>query len=137
MTLEAKGVADMYAGSNALNAYQKNSVETASKEKLLLMLYDGLVKFIKQGITGIEENNVEKANTNLVKAQNIIAEFMSTLDMDKGGEISRSLMLLYDYLHRRLIEANIKKDAEIAKEVLGFAEDLKETFEEAYKLSKK
>lgn len=127
----------MNMGANALNVYQQNSVNTASKEKLLLMLYDGLVKFIRQGITGIEEKDIQKTNTNFVKAQNIILEFMSTLNEEVGGEMAKSLNLLYDYMHRRLIEANIKKDIEIAKEVLGFAEELKETFEEAYRLAKK
>jgi flagellar protein FliS len=123
--------------SNALNVYQQNSVNTASKEKLLLMLYDGLVKFIKQGILAIEEKDIQRSNTNLIKAQNIIAEFMATLNMEVGGEISKTLMLLYDYMYRRLVEANIKKDAEIAKEVLEFAQELKETFEEAYRRCKK
>lgn len=123
--------------ANALNTYQQNSVNTASKEKLMLMLFDGLVKFIKQGIAGIEEKNIEKSNKNLTKAQSIILEFTASLNMETGGEISRSLSLLYDYMYRRLVEANIKKDAEIAKEVLGYAEDIKGAFEEAYKLTKK
>lgn len=123
--------------ARALNTYQQNSVNTASKEKLLLMLLDGLVKFIKQGITGIEEKNIEKSNTNLIKAQSIILELIASLNMKIGGEISRSLSLIYDYMYRRLVEANIKKDADIANEVLGFAEELKETFEEAYRLTKK
>lgn len=123
--------------ANALNTYQQNSVNTASKERLLLMLLDGLVKFIRQGLTGIEEKDIKKSNTNLTKAQSIILELMATLNMEAGGEISRSLSLLYDYMHRRLVEANIKKDADIAREVLGFAEELKETFEEAYRLTKK
>ncbi len=123
--------------ANALNIYQQNSVNTASKERLMLMLFDGLVKFIKQGIIGIEEKNIEKTNTNLTKAQSIVLEFITSLNMEVGGEISKSLSLLYDYMHRRLVEANIKKDPEIATEVLGFAEELKETFEEAYRLTKK
>lgn len=123
--------------SNALNAYQQNSINTASKEKLLLMLYDGLVKFIKLGISGIEEKDIKKSHENLIKAQNIILEFMATLNMEIGGEMAKSLMLLYDYMYRRLVEANAKKDVEIAKEVLGFAEELKATFEEAYKIAKK
>ncbi|CDF58025.1 flagellar export chaperone FliS [Thermobrachium celere] len=126
----------MYS-SSALNIYQQNSVNTASKEKLLLMLYDGLVKFIRQAITSLEEKDLQKAHTNLIKAQNIILEFMSTLNMEVGGEIAKSLMALYDYMYRRLVEANIKKDAKIAEEILGFAEELKETFEEAYKRIKK
>jgi flagellar secretion chaperone FliS len=124
-------------GANALNAYQKNSVNTASKERLLIMLFEGLVKFIRQGIAGVEEKDIQKSNTNFTKAQSIILEFMGTLNMEVGGEMSKSLVALYDYMHRRLVEANIKKDEEIAKEVLGFAEELKGTFEEAYKLSKK
>ena len=122
---------------NALNVYQQNSVNTASKERLLLMLLDGLVKFIRQAIGAIEEKNNEKANTNLVKAQNIVSELMASLNMQAGGEISRSLSLLYDYMHRRLVEANMKKDAEIAKEVLGYAEEIKDAFEQASKLIKK
>lgn len=126
----------MYS-SNALQAYQQNSVNTASKEKLLLMLYEGLVKFIKQAINAIEENDLQKAHTNFIKAQNIILEFMATLNMEVGGELSKSLMALYDYMYRRLVEANTKKNIEIAKEVLGFSEELKSTFEEAYKSLKK
>ncbi|TDT50616.1 flagellar export chaperone FliS [Fonticella tunisiensis] len=123
--------------ANALNAYQQNSVNTASREKLLLMLYDGLVKFIKLGISGIEERDIQKSNTNLIKAQNILLELMATLNMKIGGELSKSLMLLYDYMYRRLIEANVKKDPEIAKEILGYAEELKDAFEKAYQQIKK
>lgn len=123
--------------NTALNAYQQNSVFTASKEKLLLMLYEGLVRFIKQAISSLEEKDYQKAHTNLIKAQNIILEFMATLNMEIGGELSKSLMALYDYMYRRLVEANIKKDINIAKEVLEFAEELKEAFEEAYKKIKK
>jgi flagellar secretion chaperone FliS len=124
-------------GANALNAYQQNSVNTASRERLLIMLYDGLVKFIKLGISGIEEKDIQKSNANFIKAQNIILEFMATLNMEAGGEISKSLRMMYDYMHRRLIEANIKKDAEIAREILGYAEEFKDTFEKAYQLTKK
>lgn len=123
--------------ANALNTYQQNSVNTASKERLLLMLLEGLVKFIKQGISGIEERDIEKTNINLNKAQSIILELIASLNMKVGGELPKSLSLMYDYMHRKLVEANIKKDAEIAREVLGFAEELKETFEEAYRLTKK
>jgi len=123
--------------SNALNVYQQNSVNTASKEKLMLMLFEGLVKFIRQAIAAIEEKDISRTNTNLIKAQNIVSEFRCTLNFEAGGEISKSLDLLYDYMYRRLIEANTKKDAQIAKEVLDFAEELQETFKEAYNLSKK
>lgn len=127
----------MFSGANALNTYQQNSVSTASKEKLLIMLYEGLVRFIRQGIAGIEEKDYDKSNTNIIKAQKIVLELMVTLNMESGGEIAKSLSALYDYMYRRLIEANIKKDTAIANEVLEFAVELKDTFEEAYKLMKK
>jgi flagellar protein FliS len=127
----------MTYGANALNAYQQNSVYTASREKLLLMLYDGLIRFIKQGIAGLDEGDYQKSNTGLIKAQNIISEFMATLDIKKGGELSKNLNLLYDYMKRRLVEANIKKDKDMAIEVLGYAEELKGAFDQAYIMCKK
>lgn len=127
----------MTYGANALNAYQQNSVYTASKEKLLLMLYDGLVRFIKQGIAGLDEGDYQKSNTSFIKAQNIISEFMATLDIKKGGDMANNLNSLYDYMKRRLVEANIKKDKDMAVEVLGYAEELKGAFDQAYIMCKK
>jgi flagellar protein FliS len=126
----------MVSGS-AVNIYQQNSIKTASKEKLLLMLYEGLVRFLKIAIIAIDEKNIEKANTYLKKSQAIIAELMGSLNMEEGGEIAQSLMLMYDYLFRRIVEANLKKDKAIAEEVLRLSEELKEAFEQAYALVKK
>lgn len=121
----------MVSGS-AINIYQQNSIKTASRERLLLMLYEGLVKFLKISIIAIDEKDIEKANTYLKKAKAIITELMCSLNMEEGGEIAQSLMLMYDYMFRRLLEANLKKDKEIAEEVLQYAEDLKGAFEQAY-----
>jgi flagellar protein FliS len=99
------------------------------------MLYNGLVKFIMRGIDSIEKKNIPEANTNIIKAQNIVSEFMNTLDMNY--EISGSLNSIYDYMLRRLIDANVAKDAEILDEVLGFAKVLRDTWEQAMKISKK
>lgn len=121
----------MVSGS-AINIYQQNSIKTASKEKLLLMLYDGLERFLKISIMALDEKNIEKANTYLKKSQAVITELMCSLNMEEGGEIAKSLMLMYDYLSRRTVEANIKKDKAIAEEVLRFTGELKEAFEQAY-----
>ena len=120
---------------NAYNQYRENSIFTASPEELTLMLYNGLVKFIMRGIDSIEKKNIEDANTNIIKAQNIVSEFMNTLDM--SYEISDGLYAIYDYMLRRLIDANIKKDKEILEEVLGFAKNLRDTWEQAMKFSRK
>lgn len=122
---------------NALNAYQSNSVNTASKEKLLVMLLDGLVKFIRQGIIGIQESDTKKSNENFKKSQSIILELQSTLDLKRGGEVANSLNLLYDYIYRRLVECNIKKDLDIGNECLEFCIEIRDTFQEAYKSLKR
>ncbi|NLM74434.1 MAG: flagellar export chaperone FliS [Clostridiaceae bacterium] len=120
---------------NAYNQYKENSINTASPEELTLMLYNGLIKFIMRGIDSIEKKNIQEANTNIIRAQDIVQEFINTLDM--RYEISKNLVSIYDYLLRRLIDANITKDKEILEEVLGFAKVLRDTWEEAMKLSKK
>lgn len=120
--------------NNAYQQYQNNSVYTASPQELTLMLYNGLVKFLKIAHQGIEEKNIEKANNNILRAQDIITEFMSTLDMQY--EVSNGLMAIYDYMTRRLVEANLEKNNSIVEEVIGYAEELRDTWAQAMKLAK-
>lgn len=115
-------------------AYQLNAVQTASPERLLLMLYDGCIRFLHLAKKALQENNLEQVHHNLIKAQNIISEWMATLNMDY--EISHQLLPLYDYLRRRLIEANMQKKVEPIDEVLGIVTDLRATWEEAAKRAK-
>lgn len=113
---------------NPYQAYQSNSVTTASPGELTLMLYNGCIKFIKLGRQAIEENNIEAKNTNLQKAQNIIREFMVTLNMDM--EVSKNMMAMYDYMNRRLMEANLKNDVAILDEVEGLVTDFRDTWKQ-------
>lgn len=125
----------MYA-NNAYNAYKTNSVNYASKEQLLLMVVDGAVKFSKIAKQGIEEKDIKKAHENIVKTQNIFYELMATLDVEKGGEWAENLMKIYDFIIQRLLEANIKKDVKIMEEIIPIIEDIRDTWHEAYKISK-
>ncbi|OGO77303.1 MAG: flagellar export chaperone FliS [Clostridiales bacterium GWB2_37_7] len=118
----------------AYQQYQNNMVNTASPQELTLMLYNGLVKFLNLSILGIEEKSIEKANNYILRSQDIIVEFMSTLDMNY--EVSSGLMSLYDYMNSRLKEANIKKDKAIVEEVRKLAEDLRDTWGQAMKMAK-
>jgi len=118
--------------TNPYQKYQQQSIMTASQEELLIMLYNGCIRFIKQGIQAIEDKDVPRAHTNIVKAQDIIVEFISTLDM--RYDVAKSLMSLYDYIYRRLVEANISKDAAILNEVLDLVTELRDTWVEAAKL---
>lgn len=119
---------------NPYQAYQSNSVTTASPGELTLMLYNGCLKFIKLGRKAIEENNIQDKNTNLQKAQNIIREFMVTLNMEV--EVSKNMMAMYDYMNRRLMEANLKNDLEILVEVEGLVTEFRDTWKEVVQLNR-
>ncbi|MEW5822678.1 MAG: flagellar export chaperone FliS [Cyanobacteriota bacterium] len=120
-----------------LNQYKKAQVQTASPEQILIMLYDGAIRFLNQAKVHIANKDIEQSHVNIVKAQRIITEFMSSLDMDMGGEMAVNLFNLYEYLHYRLVQANIKKDVEALDEVLGHLRSLKATWEEAIKIAAK
>lgn len=120
--------------NNPYSRYKEQTINTATKEELTLMLYDGCIKFINIAIVALEEKNFQLANTNIIKAENIISEFMLTLNMDI--EISSNLYALYDYMNNRLIEANIQKNKDILEEVKGFIIELRDTWKEAMKLSR-
>ena len=126
----------MNAYGNAFNTYKSNSVNFASKDQLLLMLVDGAAKFAKIGKQAILDKDVKKAHDNIVKTQNIFYELMATLDVEMGGEWAKSLMKVYDFIIRRLMDANIKKSQEIMNEVIPLIEDVRDTWNEAYKKSK-
>ncbi|MGB4045989.1 MAG: flagellar export chaperone FliS [Halanaerobiales bacterium] len=118
----------------SVNPYQKYKTaqySTASPEQLLLMLYDGAIKFARQARKDMEEKNIEAANNKLKRAEDIISELMVSLNMEEGGEIARNLYNLYDYMNRRLIQANIRKDPALVDEVINLLSSLKESWEEA------
>ena len=120
--------------ANPYKQYQQNVVNTSTPQELTLMLYNGLIKFLKLSAQSIEEKNTEKSNYNIGRAQDILEEFMSTLNMDY--DISNNLYSLYDFMYLRLVDANIKKDKTMVEDVIGFAEELRDTWAQAMKLAK-
>ncbi|RJS60494.1 flagellar export chaperone FliS [Bacillus sp. PK3_68] len=116
------------AMKNPYQTYSNNAVTTASPGELTLMLYNGCLKFISQAKQAIAAQNIEVKNTNIQKAQAIIQELMVTLNMDMT--VSENLLSLYDYLNRRLIEANIKNDIAILEEVEGFVIEFRDTWKD-------
>lgn len=111
--------------------YRQTQAETASKPKLLIMLYDGAIRFTKAGIEGIISRNYELANNNLIKSQAIIHELISSLNFEYP--ISNELVRIYEYMLHLLIEANMKKQVGPAEEVIGHLVDLREAWVEASK----
>lgn len=122
--------------SNAYSVYKNNSVNFASKEQLLLMLLEGSVKFSKIGRQAILDKDIAKAHENIVKTQDIFYELMATLDVSQAGDWGNNLMSVYEFIVTRLAEANIKKDADIMDEVIPLIEDIRDTWQEAYRVSK-
>ncbi len=120
-----------------LKQYQQSQIQTASPEKILIMLYDGAIQFLNKALKAMEEGNIQESHNNNVSAQNIIIEFMNTLDMDIGGDVAKNLYSLYEYLHHKLVYANINKDSDAVKEVLLHLKELKQTWEEAIKIAQK
>lgn len=115
-----------------LFAYKKNQINTASSEDLVLMLYDGAIKFIKKAVLAVNSQNYEEANEHFKRAQKIIAGLVSGLNYD-AGEIAQHLYSLYEYMHHRLVQANMKKDVQAAEEVLTMIEELRTVWVQAVK----
>ena len=119
-------------GNNPLKAYKETQIKTASKGKLIIMLYDGAIKNINLAIQGLESESkkFDSINNYIVKAQDIISELMVALDFEKGGEIAKNLFSLYIYMNKELLNANIKKDIEPLKTVKKFLLELREAWNE-------
>ncbi|WP_195335633.1 flagellar export chaperone FliS [Paraclostridium bifermentans] len=114
--------------ANPYNAYKQNSVNTASKEQLLLMLVDGAVKYTKIARLAILDRNIERAHKELVRVQDIFLELMIT--MDRGSKAMDDLYHLYEYIKNELARANMKKDVKIIDEVLPLIEEVRDIWHE-------
>ncbi len=117
--------------------YQKSSIETASKEQILIMLYDGAIQFLNKAKSDMAEKKLESAHNNLVSAQKIIQEFIDSMDREVAPQLAQNLISLYEYFIRRLIYANVKRQIEPIDEVLSFLKSLKATWEQAIILAQK
>ncbi|MFE4712071.1 flagellar export chaperone FliS [Paenibacillus sp. NPDC056722] len=113
--------------------YQQTQMQTAPPAQLLLMLYDGAIRFVKTGISGIVEKNYEKANNNLCKAQAVINELIAALNHDYP--VAKTLYQVYEYMIYLLIQSNMKKDTQPANEVLEYLIELRDAWEVASKSS--
>ena len=124
----------MSMNNNAALAYKNNAINTASPGDLTLLLYEGAIKFCNIAIMAIEKKDFDKAHTNIIKAQNIIIEFRSTLNFDYP--IAKDFDVAYDCIYERLLQANIKKDVVLLEEALGFIRDMRDTWKEVIKRTK-
>lgn len=119
---------------NAYAQYKNSKVLTASPAELTLMLYEGAIKFCNIAILAIEQKEIEKAHINIRKAQKIIEHLMATLDMKYP--VAKDFDNMYQYLLRRLTEANMSKDPEILKEVLTHLHAIRDNWKEVMRVNR-
>lgn len=116
---------------NPYQAYQQQAVAGADRGELTLMLFNGAVRFIRQGGEHIAAGNIAGAHRAIVRGQEIIAHLRSTLNMDY--ELAHNLDALYEFIHRLLVEANVKKDGALLGQALELVEQLRDAWAQAVK----
>ena len=107
-------------------AYEKANVHTADQRQMILMLYDGSIRFMRKAVHKIEAADIESAHNYLIRARNIISELLATLKPEKAGEMGANLRQLYIYMFNRLVQANLAKDTEGVEEVIKLMSTLRE-----------
>lgn len=126
--------ANQSAAQAQYGRYQQQSAMTASPGELTLMLYDGCIKFLRQAKLYMEERNIEKSSNACIRAQDIIAELMATLDM--RYEVSEGLYNLYDFILRGVTQANLKKDAALLDTPISMLTEIRDTWQQAIKANR-
>ncbi|TSB48334.1 flagellar export chaperone FliS [Alkalicoccobacillus porphyridii] len=120
--------------STMQSAYKQNALNTASPGELTLMLYNGCLKFIHQAEAAIQNEDVEKRNVYLTKAQNIIRELMVTLKLDT--DLAKDMSRMYEFILSKLIDANIKNDQQALKDAEGLVVEFRDTWKQAIQLDR-
>jgi flagellar protein FliS len=112
---------------NGVEVYKEHAVATQSKGRLIVMLYEGAIKFMNLAVRELEAGDYASKGEHITKAQDIINELNAVLDMDAGGEVAANLRRLYCFMIKRLSEANIKKDPRLIREVVKLMEELSQS----------
>ena len=121
--------------NNPFDQYTTNKIMSATPAELTLMLYEGAIKFCNISIKAIEDNDIQKAHTNIIKVERIIDEFRRTLDFKYP--VAQHFENVYSYLSQRLLEANISKDKAIMEEVVTHLRSMRDTWKEVMRLAAK
>lgn len=122
---------------NGYQKYKTTSIQSASREKLLLMMYEGAIKFTKLSLQAIEEKKIADRGINIGRAYDIIMELNNTLDHKVGGDISKNLEQLYMFMTEQLTKANLSGDPKPLRDVLKLLETLYDGWAKAVEALKK
>lgn len=119
-----------------MNQYQQNQIDTASREQILIMLYDGAIRFTRQAREAMDSGDDKTKMEKISRAMAIVTEFSNTLDREVGGEIADNLDALYQFMIRELTSANLQNDPEKLEVVIGLLTDLRETWMQAIEIAR-
>ena len=108
----------------SVGLYEETNVTTQDRGRIIVMLYDGAVKFLNQAVNALQNHDYESKGKYIVRAQDIIMELNSVLDMDAGGEVTQNLRQLYLFMWKHLNQANIKRDAAMINKVIELLNEL-------------
>ena len=109
-------------------AYRQQSILTATPGQLVVMLYDGCLRFLHQGAHAMREGNIAEAGARLSRAEAIIEELLSTLDLEQGGVIASRLQGIYVFCNRHLLEARSQRDPEMIDKIAELLGELRESW---------
>lgn len=124
----------LHSTGGGYNSYKTNEVSTSSPIRLVIMLYEGAIRFLNIALENIhDQKKYDVVNTNIIKAQEIINELMTTLNMEEGGKIASDLLGIYVFMKKNLVEANIEKSGQKIRETVKMMNSLKTGWEEIEK----
>lgn len=126
----------MNAYTNQLSQYQNTQVATASREQILIMLYDGAIRFVRQALLALETGDRARKIEGIDKAIAIVSEFRNTLDHEIGGEIAANLDALYEYMLRELVSGNVHNDPKPLQVVEDLLSGLRDTWKQAIDIAR-
>ena len=117
-----------------IKQYQASNVNTATPEKLMIMLFDGALQFLQKAKTAIEEKNLQERASNIEAARKIVRELMRTIDLENGNDVSKRLFKLYNKMAMNLIKANVQRNANLIDEVIEDISNIRWGFQKAIEI---
>ena len=117
-----------------IKQYQANNINTATPEKLMILLFDGAIQFLMKAKTAIAERNFKERSTNIDGARKIIRELMRTIDLENGNDVSKQLFRLYNRMAMNLIKANVQRNSERIDEVIEDLTNIRWGFQKAIEI---
>ena len=117
--------------ANPYQQYQSTQVQTASKGDLIVLLYDGAIRFLSRARLALTESRLESATADLQRGQEIVLELLAGLDYERGGDLAVNLRDLYLFMHKPLLQASVKKDAEAVTTVIGLLDEIRGAWRQA------